>query len=152
MRKTLLVLASLVLATPALAKPHDVLGTKGNYAGGSIGGIVACAPACVLDFEVRAGERYLHLVGSATQGDVTVDVTTAAGTVRICQSTKVVGPLPIEGLKTVRVVAVLDSTVCGRGPAPTGTVLAIFSTSSLSLEDAMDTMRPDPSRKVFGGI
>lgn len=149
---SIVLIAACLFASPASADPAQVLATKASFAGGSVGGQVVCNASC-LKFEVREGEQYLHLVmSSGATGSVTVDVKTAAGSVRVCQSTKVIGALPIEGLLAVTIVPVLDDTRCGSGPAATGTVIALFSNRDLSLEDAMAIMQADQSRQVAGGL
>lgn len=130
---------SVAFAAPAGAS-SAILVTKAAYAG----------PRPV-SFGLRDGERYLAIATSAYSGTVALDVTTATGTVRVCASSKVNGPLSIDGLGFVTVVPVMDDVTCGV-PAVTGTILAYFSHTSFTLADAYAKAQPDPGRDVVGGI
>jgi hypothetical protein len=151
--RTLIAGLATVLALSATATAdQEVLYTSGTYALGTVTGqSTHCSSFCRLAFEVREGERYLHLNTSAPTGGVLVEVRTGTGVVRVCQNTKH-GALYIEPFRTVHVEAVLDNLSCGPGPAPVGTVTAYFSKHEILWGDAIANGTPDPARRVHGGI
>lgn len=145
--------ATLAAAAPAHAHGH-VLSAHRDYAGGTVAGVPACGGSCNLLFEVRAGERYLHVATSAPAGVTAFDVTTATGAVRVCASTAGAGPLSIDGETLVKLRVVLDDPACHGAalPAATGTVTAYFSADPVSFADAVAQAQPDPGRRVGGGL
>lgn len=137
---------------PAGAAPKaTVLMSKAQYAGGSIGGQPSCQQLCVTAFAVRPGERWVHVAGGSSQQFAAFDVKAADGYHRVCVSSKANGPFPVEGLKQVVVIAVLDDVACGVAPAA-GTVVTYFSDRAVDYGTAVTTARPDPDRPVTGGI
>lgn len=157
-----LVLCGLLAAglQPAAAEPgrqQGVLYSKAGFAGGSVAGAQPCVGSCV-GFEVRPGERYLHLLSETVFPNssdpreplqVAMDVKTAAGYVRVCSTTG--EPLSVDGLSYVIVSVVLDDPTC-QPSGLTGTLVAYFAERSLSLDEAIRRAEPDPGRQVTGGI
>lgn len=143
--------------TPAGAAQPTPLAAKRTFAGGSVQRQIVCGTPCLMSFEVRPGERYLHIATTALGGSgagsptVAVDVKSASGYVRVCHDTRS-GPLDVEGIPFVVVVGVADALDCGAAPSPGGTVLAIFSARNVSFDEALRTFTPDPDRQVAGGV
>ena len=146
--------AAMLAPTGAHANAHTSLETKRSYLLGSVNHSQQCSNLCVLAFQIRPGERYLHLfVGSTLLGGAAaVDVRGPGRMTHVCNSTKA-GPIDVTGFKVILIVPALYDPTCNTSNVNvTGTVAAFFSDHQMSLADAMANATPDPTRHVSGGF